>query len=88
VATGVTYRVAFAAGAAAQFHNLPEHARDAVVRRAADLAERPWDDVRVLPPGDEPAFREAVFGRGHGLLAVHVDDAAELVRIFNIVWLE
>ncbi len=84
----MTYRVAFAAGAAAQFHDVPEHARDAVVRRAADLAERPWDGVTVLPPGDNLAFREAVFGNGHGLLAVHVDDAAELVRIFNIVWLE
>ncbi|WP_157181566.1 hypothetical protein [Actinopolymorpha alba] len=83
----MTYRVAFAAGAAAQFHNLPEHARDAVVHRAADLAERPWNDVTVLPPGDNLAFREAVFGNGHGLLAVHVDEVAELIRIFNVVWL-
>jgi hypothetical protein len=33
----VTYRVAFASGAAAQFHNLPEHARDAVVHRPQTL---------------------------------------------------
>ncbi|MGW5362493.1 hypothetical protein [Actinopolymorpha pittospori] len=84
----MTYRVAFAIGAAAQFHDLPERARDALVHLAADLAERPWDGVTVLPPGDNPAFREAIFGNGHGLLAVHVNDVAELVRIFNIVWLE
>jgi hypothetical protein len=42
----------------------------------------------VLPPGDDPAFREAIFGQGRGLLAIHVDDAAQIIRIFNIVWLE
>ena len=84
----MTYRIAFAAGAAAQFHNLPKHARDAVVHRAADLVERPWDGVTALPPGDDPAFQEVVFGNGPGLLAVHVNETDELIRIFNILWLE
>jgi hypothetical protein len=88
VAARVTYRVIFAAGAAAQFHQLPEPARDALVAGAAALAEAPWDNTIVLPPGDDPAFREAIFGSGRGLLAVHVDDASQIIRIFNIVWLE
>jgi hypothetical protein len=37
------------------------HARDALVGRAAELADRPWDSV-VRPPGEDPQFRETVFG--------------------------
>src|ERR1700730_10998415 len=62
-------------GAPVQFHGLPEDARDALGERAADLAEEPWDAV-VLPPGDDPAFRERVFGSGQGILAFHVDRSA------------
>jgi len=87
VAAGVTYRVTFAAGAAVLFHHLPEHARDALVRRAAKLAEAPWDGTRILPPGDDPAFRGAIFGDGRGLLDFHVDDDAEVIQIFDVVWL-
>jgi hypothetical protein len=82
----VTYRVEFGGGAQVQFHGLPEDARDALVERAADLAEKPWDAV-VLPPGDDPAFRETVFGSGQGILAFHVDESVRLIRIFNIVWI-
>jgi hypothetical protein len=82
----VTYRVESGGGAQVQFHGLPEDARDALVKRAADLAEEPWDAV-VLPPGDDPAFRETVFGSGQGILAFHVDEPARLIRIFNIVWI-
>jgi hypothetical protein len=32
----------------------------------------------VLPPGDDPAYRQAVFGAGYGLLIFHVDDAARI----------
>lgn len=82
----MTYRVVLAAGATAKFHNLPEQARDALVARAADLIERPWDDVRVLP-GDDQAFRGTTFDDSRGMLEFHVDDEAEIIRIFDIVWL-
>jgi hypothetical protein len=59
----VTYRVTFAVGAAAQVHHLPEHARDALVARAADLGEAPRNGSTVLPPDDDPTFREAIFGQ-------------------------
>lgn len=56
----MSYRVALAAGARPKFHLLPEHARDALVARAADLVERPWDDdVRVLPGDDTTRRSEA-----------------------------
>jgi len=63
----VNYRVEFGGSAQVQFHSLPEHARDALIERAAELATRPSDAV-ARPPGDDPRFREAVFGSGSGIL--------------------
>jgi hypothetical protein len=31
--------------------------------------------------------RQAIFGEGNGLLSFHVDDAIELIRIFDIAWI-
>ena len=38
-----------------------------------ELVDAPWDAI-VMPPGDDPAYRQAVFGSGWGLLTLHVDD--------------
>jgi hypothetical protein len=40
-----------------------------------------------MPPGDDPAYRRTVFGSGLGLLTFHVDDNAELIRIFDLTWI-
>lgn len=81
----MSYRVIFGPGGGAQFHNLPEPGRDALITRSVTLADAPWDDATVLPGGD-PRFRETTFGAGRGLVSFHVDDAAEVIRIYNIVW--
>jgi hypothetical protein len=39
-----------------------------------------------MTPGDHPAYRQVIFGEGYGLLSIHVDDALELIRIFDIAW--
>ena len=82
----MSYRVEFGGGAQVQFHSLPEHARDALVDCAAELAMQPWDAV-IRPPGDDPRFREAVFGSGRGILGFYLDADAQLIRIFDIVWI-
>lgn len=82
------YRAMLSAGAAEKFHYLPSPAREALVSRVADLVERPWDDARILLPGDDPAFRGTTFDDGRGMLEFHLDEVAEIVRIFDIVWLE
>lgn len=82
----MSYRVEFGAGAQVQFHGLPEVARDALIERAAELVDRPWDAV-IRPPGEDTRFRETVFGGGNGLFGFYVDDEAELIRIFDIVWI-
>jgi hypothetical protein len=78
--------VEFGGGAQLQFHTLPEQARDALIERAAELAGEPWDAV-VRPPGDDPRFREAVFGSGSGILGFYLDEHAQLIRIFDILWI-
>jgi hypothetical protein len=83
----VTYRVEFGGSAQAQFHALPKDARDALVERVVELADRPWDGAFVRPPGSDLRFREAVFGRGEGALGCYVDEDAQLIRIFDIVWI-
>ena len=83
----MTYRVEFGGGAQVQFHTLPELARAELIERAVELADQPWDAV-VRPPGDDRRFRETVFGSGNGLLGFYVDEAAQLIRIFDIVWLD
>jgi hypothetical protein len=40
-----------------------------------------------MPPGDDPAYRRTVFGGGLGLVVFHVDDSAELIRIFELLWI-
>ena len=82
----MTYRVRFEAYALVQLHGLPSEAFDALLDRVVELVEEPWDAV-VMPPGDDPAYRRAVFGSGWGLLTFHVDDNVELIRIFDLIWI-
>jgi hypothetical protein len=40
-----------------------------------------------MTPDGDPALRQATFGQGYGLLSFRVDDVAELIGIFYIVWI-
>jgi hypothetical protein len=82
----VSYRVRFEGAALVQLNGLPGAAFDALLRRAVDVAEQPWD-ARVMPPGKDPACRMTVFGAGYGLLTFYADDASETIRIFDITWI-
>jgi hypothetical protein len=37
--------------------------------------------------GGDPAYRQVIFGQGYGLLTFRVDDADELIFIFDIAWI-
>lgn len=82
----MSYRIAFGGGSGAQFHDLPKPTQDALISRAVDLIEAPWDGTRMLAGGD-PAFREATFDEGRGLVDIYVDEAAEVIQIFTVVWM-
>ncbi len=82
----MTYRVRFEGAALVQLNGLPRDAFDALVASMVNLVDEPWD-ATVLPPGDDPAYRQTVFGDGYGLLSFHLDEAAELIRVFNVLWI-
>jgi hypothetical protein len=82
----VSYRVEFGGGAQVQYHSLPEDAREALIERAVELAGQAWD-AAVRPPGADTRFRETVFGSGNGLLGFYINEDAQLIRIFDIIWI-
>ena len=82
----MTYRVEFEGAALVQLNALPSAAFDALVERVVALVQEPWD-ADLMAPGNDPAYRQAIFGEGYGLLSFHVDDATELIRIFDIAWI-
>jgi hypothetical protein len=67
-------------------NKLPGKILDALVDRMVDLMDAPWD-AEVAAPGDDPAYREVTFGSGYGLASFRVDDDAELIWVYNIVWI-
>ncbi|HEY0718715.1 MAG TPA: hypothetical protein VGD68_13945 [Streptosporangiaceae bacterium] len=58
----MTHRILFERGALIQLNGFPRDAFDALVERVLELVEKPWD-ATVMPPGDDPAIRQTVFGR-------------------------
>ena len=82
----MSYSVRFEGAALVQLKGLPARAFDALVERVTALVDEPWD-ARVMPPGNDPALRIAVFGDGYGLLAFYADDSAEVIRIFDLAWI-
>ncbi len=69
-----------------QFADLIDHpnAYDTLMERIIRLVDAPWDAWPVYPD-DQPDYRETQFGE-NGLLSFRVDDDAELLIIFNILW--
>jgi hypothetical protein len=83
----VSYRPFMTGRAVGQFNDIMynEVVYDAFMRKVLWLMDAPWDAWPVYPGGDEPEFREAQFGE-HGLVSFRVDDNAEILVIFNILW--
>ncbi|MEW9527558.1 hypothetical protein [Microbispora sp. NPDC049125] len=79
----MSYRVPLAGSVLARMKDLPDHALTALVERAADLVDEPWD-AQVLYPGRR-GYRQAVFG-GFGVIHFHVDEPAELITVYELDW--
>jgi hypothetical protein len=65
---------------------LPSEAFDALVERMIALVHAPWD-AELMERDSDPAWRQVEFGQGLRLLSSHVDELAELIRIFDIAWI-
>ncbi|MEU8251734.1 hypothetical protein [Nonomuraea sp. NPDC048916] len=79
----MSFRVVLSSSALARMKDFPDAALTALVERTADLLEEPWD-AQVLYPG-RTDYRQATFG-DYGLLHFHVDEQAELMTIYELVW--
>lgn len=79
----MTYRHTLTVSALAKMKHLPDEALDALVSRVADLVDSPWDATATYP--DKADFRETTFGE-FGLMFFVVDDSAELIRTYDLVW--
>jgi len=82
----MTYRIWFEGKALVQLNGIPEAVFDALVEKVIVLLDEPRD-ATVIQPGNDPAYRRTVFGAGYGLLSFRVDDAAGLIRVFDIAWI-
>jgi hypothetical protein len=51
-----------------------------------ELVDAPWD-ADLMRVGGDPAYRQAIFGRGYGLISFRADDSAEMITIFDIAWI-
>lgn len=82
----MSYRPEFEGSALIQLNALPKDAFDALVERVTVLVREPWE-AAVIPPANDPVYRRTVFGAGHRLLSFPVDEAAGVIRIFDILWI-
>lgn len=84
----MTYQPRMIDPALKQYHDLlttNDAAHDAFLARVSELISAPWDSWPTRPDG-QSEYRDAQFG-SHGLLSFLVDDEAELLIIFSIVWI-
>lgn len=81
---GVSYRPYLESGALRQMDGLPEQGFDMLVTLLARICDDPYDPVFSAPTG-VPRRRVADVG-DFGFIVFVVDEAAGLVRVFDLVW--
>src|SRR5579859_7952260 len=81
---GVSYRPHLESSALRQMHGLPEQAFETLVTLLARICDDPYDPVFRAPTG-VPRRRVADVGE-LGFIVFAVDEAAGLIRVFDLVW--
>ncbi|MEV5410263.1 hypothetical protein AB0K60_15680 [Thermopolyspora sp. NPDC052614] len=80
----MSYRFTLHGRAIHDMKNLPFEAVHALAQRTADLIEAPWDATAIYSDGS--AHRRTTFGDGRGIVEFHVNDEAEVITIYRVVW--
>ncbi|GAA3832432.1 hypothetical protein GCM10022226_62070 [Sphaerisporangium flaviroseum] len=80
----MSYRVELGGLALAKMKGFPDEALTALVARTAYLVREPWDAHVVDPSRTD--LRQTTFGDGVGIMWFRVDEAAELITIYDLVW--
>ena len=81
---GVSYRPYLESSALRQLHGLQEHAFDMLVADPGQQRHDPYEPVFSAPTG-VPRRRVADVG-DFGFIVFAVDEAAGLIRVFDLVW--
>ncbi|MFI6320739.1 hypothetical protein ACIBG8_24595 [Nonomuraea sp. NPDC050556] len=79
----MSYRIKLESSALAKLGNFPSDALAALVERSATLVDEPWDASALYPGRSD--YRETTFG-AVGIMRFLVDEDAELIRVYEIVW--
>jgi hypothetical protein len=82
----VTYRPRLAQPVLRQMPGLPGGAFDLLVQTLARICDGPYDRLFSMPAGKDPRERMAELGDS-GFIVFTVDDDAELVRVYGLVWI-
>ncbi|MGO9082639.1 MAG: hypothetical protein ACLQDY_27035 [Streptosporangiaceae bacterium] len=82
----MTYRAWLTERALGQISGLPAPAFDTLIAVLARVCEDPYDPVFSVPAGSGGPRRRVAELAGAGFIVFVVDDAAELVRIFDLIW--
>ncbi len=81
----MTYRPRLEQPVLRQVPGLPDDAFDLLVRTLARICDDPYDRLFSLPTGKDPRERMGELGDS-GFIVFSVDDDAELVRVYGMVW--
>lgn len=79
----MSYSFTLHVSALAKMKGLPDDALTALAERTADLIEEPWDAAPSIPGRTD--LRETTFG-AMGFMFFAVDDEAETIIIYDLVW--
>jgi hypothetical protein len=80
----VSYRVEFRPAAAEQTIGLPADAFVALIQALGVVSRDPFDETATMPTPDVHV-RRVMFGEA-GMASFYIDPAAELIRVFAVVW--
>ncbi|MFI6485053.1 hypothetical protein ACIBH1_44570 [Nonomuraea sp. NPDC050663] len=64
--------------------DLPDEALTALAVRTGELIRDPWDAWPLYPGRTD--YRETTYGDGRGLMHFYVDEQAEFLSIFMVLW--
>ena len=81
----MTYRPRLEQPVLRQMPGLPDDAFGMLTRTLARICEGPYDRLFSMPAGKDPRERMAELG-DFGFIVFTVDDDAELVRVYGLVW--
>lgn len=82
----MTYRPRLEQPVLRQMPGLPDDAFDLLIRTLVRICDDPYDRLFSMPAGKDPRERMGELGDS-GFIVFTVDDDAELVRVYGLVWI-